>query len=173
MDMAVARVFAIWRRSTFSRSISSQTLTHSSTRRIPPRTARKLRVIFPLVLGAITADTLSTQRELKDLERDHERLRRELDARLAAARAWEAEVESYYLQARGLGLLPDSEAPAAGWPLDKYILELRKVPALVQAMDIPDVREGTNEAAAVEFSRVADEEDQLAQETGLIRRRLG
>jgi hypothetical protein len=99
-------------------------------------------------------------------------LRRELEARLAAAKAWEAEVESYYLQARGLGLLPDSEAIAPSWSLEKYILELRKVPTLVQSMDIPDVKEGTNEAAAVEFSRVANEEDQLAQETGLIRRRL-
>ena len=41
--------------------------------------------------------------------------RRELDARLSAARAWEAEVESYYLQARALGLLPDSPPPEAGW----------------------------------------------------------
>jgi len=56
--------------------------------------------------------------------------------------------------------------------LEKYILELRKVPTLIQSMDIPEVKEGTNEAAAVEFSQVADEEDQLAQETGLIRRRL-
>ena len=132
----------------------------------------KLRIIFPLALGAITASTLATQRELKDLEREHERLRRELEARLAAAKAWEAEVESYYLQARGLGLLPDSEAIAPNWSLDKYILELRKVPTLVQSMDIPDVKEGTNEAAAVEFTRVANEEDQLAQETGLVRRRL-
>jgi hypothetical protein len=132
----------------------------------------KLRIIFPLALGAITASTLATQRELKDLEREHERLRRELEARLAAAKAWEAEVESYYLQARGLGLLPDSEAIAPNWSLEKYMLELRKVPALVQSMDIPDVKAGTNEAAAVEFSRVANEEDQLAQETGLVRRRL-
>ena len=132
----------------------------------------KLRIIFPLALGAITASTLAAQRELKDLEREHERLRRELEARLAAAKAWEAEVESYYLQARGLGLLPDSEAATPGWSLEKYILELRKVPMLIQSMDIPEVKEGTNEAAAVEFSQVADQEDQLAQETGLIRRRL-
>lgn len=132
----------------------------------------KLKVIFPLVLGAVTASTLAVQRELRDLEREHERLRRELDARLNSARAWEAEVESYYLQARGLGLLHDSEAPAAGWSLEKYILELGKVPALVRAMDIPDVQEGTGEAAAVEFNRVISDEDQLAQETGSIRRRL-
>lgn len=132
----------------------------------------KLRIIFPLVLGAINSTTLAKQRELKDTEREHERLRRELDARLNAARAWAAEVESYYLQARGLGLLPGSEPPAAGWSLDKYLLELQRVPALVRAMDIPDVQEGTNEAAAVEFNRVVNEEDQLAQETGSIRRRL-
>ena len=89
----------------------------------------KLRIIFPLALGAIDANTLAKQRELRDTEREHERLRRELDARLAAARAWEAEVESYYLQARALGLLPDSPPPEAGWILDKYILELQKVPA--------------------------------------------
>jgi len=99
-------------------------------------------------------------------------LRRELDARLNAARAWETEVESYYLQARGLGLLAGSEPHVAGWSLDKYILELRRVPALVKAMDIPDVQEGTNEAAAVELNHVVSDEDQLAQETGSIRRRL-
>jgi DNA repair ATPase RecN len=132
----------------------------------------KLRIIFPLVLGAINASTLATQRELKDAEREHERLRRELEARLSAARAWEAEVESYYLQARGLALLPDSQPPAADWPLEKYILELQKVPALVRTMDIPDVQEGTNEAAATEFNRVVNEEDRLAQDIGSTRRRL-
>jgi hypothetical protein len=132
----------------------------------------KLRIIFPLVLGAINASTLATQRELKDTEREHERLRREMEARLGAARAWEAEVESYYLQARGLALLPDSQPPAPDWPLEKYILELQKVPGLVRAMDIPDVQEGTNEAAATELNRVVSEEDQLAQEIGSVRRRL-
>jgi hypothetical protein len=132
----------------------------------------KLRIIFPLVLGAIDSDTLAKQRELKDAEREHDRLRRELEARLAAARAWEAEIESYYLQARGLGLLPDSQPPAADWPLEKYMLELRKVPELVRTMDIPDIREGTNEAGAEEFTRVVNEEDALAQEIGSLRRRL-
>jgi hypothetical protein len=55
---------------------------------------------------------------------------------------------------------------------DKYMLELGRVPTLVRALDIPDVQEGTNEAAAVELNRVVSEEDQLAQETGSIRRRL-
>lgn len=132
----------------------------------------KLRIIFPLVLGAVNANTLAKQRELKDTEREHDRVRRELEARLAAAAAWEAEIESYYLQARGLGLLPNSEAPAPNWPLEKYVLELQRVPTLVRAMDIPDVQEGTNESAAAEFNRVVNDEDQLAQQVGSLRRRL-
>jgi hypothetical protein len=133
----------------------------------------KLRIIFPLALGAIDASTLAKQRELKDTERDHDRLRRELDARLAAARSWEAEVESYYLQARALGLLPDSPPPEAGWPLDKYILELQKVPQTVRTMDLPDIREGTSEAAVTELTQLLSDEDRLSQEIGYIRRRLG
>lgn len=132
----------------------------------------KLRIIFPLVLGAVDATTLAKQRELKDTEKEHDRLRRELEARLSSARAWEAEVESYYLQARSLGLLPGSAAPQQGWTLDKYILELQNVPVRVRDMDIPDVQEGTSEAASVELTRIVDEEDRLAQEIGSIRRRL-
>lgn len=133
----------------------------------------KLRVIFPLVLGAIDANTLAKQRELKDTERKHDRLKRELDARLNAAHAWEAEIESYYLQARSLGLMPDSPPHEAGWSLDKYILELQKVPETIRTMDIPDIKEGTSEAAAVELTLLINEEDRLAQEIGSIRRRLG
>lgn len=132
----------------------------------------KLRTIFPLVLGSIDAATLAKQRELKETEREYDKLRRELEARTTAARAWEAEVESYYLQAKGLGLLADSPSPGADWGLNKYLLELRRVPDSVRKMDLPDVQEGTNEAATGEFVRVAAEEDQLAQDTGSLKRRL-
>lgn len=132
----------------------------------------KLRIIFPLVLGSIDATTLAKQRELKDAEREYDKLRREFEARTTAARAWEAEVESYYLQAKGLGLLADAPSPGPDWRLDKYLLELRRVPDSVRQMDLPEVREGTNEAASGEFVRVAAEEDQLAQDTGSLKRRL-
>jgi len=132
----------------------------------------KLRIIFPLVLGALDADTLAKQRELKDTEKDHDRLRRELDARLAAARAWEAEVEGYYLQAKSLGLLPNSPSPQPSWTLEKYILELQNVPETVRRLDIPDVQEGTSERAVAELTKLIGMEDQLGQEIGALRRRL-
>lgn len=132
----------------------------------------KLKVVFPLALGAIDASTLAKQHELKDTEREHDKFRRELEARLGAARAWEAEVESYYLQARALGLMPGSRSPEPNWTLDNFILELQKVPATVQTMDLPDVQEGTSEAAVTDLTHLINEEDRLGQEIGSIRRRL-
>lgn len=132
----------------------------------------KLRTIFPLVLGAIDATVLVKQRQLKDTEREYDRLNRELQARLHSARAWESEVESYYLQARSLGLLPDAANPEPGWHLDKYIGELQKVPQSVRKLDIPDIKEGTNEAAVKELTALLDEEDRLGQEVTSMRRRL-
>ncbi len=132
----------------------------------------KLRIIFPLVLGAINAATLAKQRELKDTEREHEKLRRELSARLDAANAWAGEVEAYYLQARSLGLLPNSLSPESNWTVDKYVRELQKVPEAVEKMDLPDVPPGTNETAVVELTRIVADEDQFSQQIGSIRRRL-
>jgi predicted nucleic acid-binding Zn-ribbon protein len=75
-------------------------------------------------------------------------------------------------QSRSLGLLPNSPAPEPTWVLDKYILELKKVPETIQTMDIPDIPEGTSEASVNELTSLINEEDRLGQEIGSIRRRL-
>ena len=132
----------------------------------------KLRAIFPMVLGAVDSSTLAKQRELKDLTKEHDKLRRELDARLGAAKAWEAEVESYYLQAKALGLLPDSPNPDATWNLDRYVIELTPVPENIKSLDIPEIKEGTSEEAVVQLTQILSEEDRLARQIGSVRQRL-
>lgn len=132
----------------------------------------KLRAIFPFVLGAVTASTLAKQRELKDVTKEHDKLRRELDARLDAAKAWEAEIESYYLQAKALGLLPNGPNPDLTWKLDRYVLELREVPESVKSLDIPQIKEGTGEEAVSNLTKILREEDDLARQIGSVRQRL-
>lgn len=132
----------------------------------------KLRVLFPLVLGAINASTLAKQSELKDTINEHDRLRRELDARLKSAKAWEAEIESYYLQAKALGLLPDAPNPDATWNLDRFVLELQSVPDTVKKLDIPGIKEGTGEEAVSQLTEILGEEDRLARQMGAVRQRL-
>ncbi len=132
----------------------------------------KLRAIFPLVLGAVNASTLAKQRELKDVTKEHDKLRRELDARLQAAKAWEAEIESYYLQAKALGLLPDAPNPDATWNLDRFVLELQPVPDNVKKLDIPEIKAGTGEEAVTQLTEILGEEDRLARQMGAVRQRL-
>lgn len=132
----------------------------------------KLRAMFPLVLGAVDSSTLAKQRELKDLTKEHDKLRRELDARLDAAKAWEAEVESYYLQAKALGLLPNSPNPDATWSLDRYVIELKPVPDNIKSLDIPEIKEGTSEDAVMQLTQILAEEDRLARQIGTVRQRL-
>ena len=132
----------------------------------------KLRAIFPLVLGAVNASTLAKQRELKDITKEHDKLQRELDARLGAAKAWEAEIESYYLQAKALGLLPNAPNPDATWNLDRFVLELQPVPDNVKNFDIPEIKEGTGEEAVAQLTEILGKEDHLARQIGGVRQRL-
>ncbi|RXK82170.1 DUF3732 domain-containing protein [Chlorobaculum sp. 24CR] len=132
----------------------------------------KLRAIFPLVLGAINATTLAKQRELKDITKEYEKLKRELNARLDAAKAWEAEIESYYLQAKALGLLPDSPYPDMTWNLDRFVHELLPLPDNVKNLDIPEIKEGTSEEAVTQLTELLGEEDSLARQIGSVRQRL-
>ena len=132
----------------------------------------KLRAIFPLVLGAVNASTLAKQRELKDITKEHNRSQLELKARLDAAKAWEAEIESYYLHAKTLGLLPNAPNPDATWNLDRFVLELQPVPYNVKNFDIPEIKEGTGEEAVAQLTKILGEEDRLARQIGGVRQRL-
>lgn len=132
----------------------------------------KLRAMFPFVLGAVDSSTLAQQRELKDLTREHDKLQRELDARLSAAKTWEAEVGGYYLHAKALGLLPNSQNPDASWRLEDYVLALKPLPDDVRRLDIPEIKEGTSEEAVKQLTQILGEEDRLALQIGSLRQRL-
>jgi len=133
----------------------------------------KLKLVFPLVLRAVDSSTLLQQRELRDLEREHERLSRELQARQNAKNSWAAEIESYYLQALSLGILPESPSPNSDWNLDKYLIELQKLPGSIRKLDIPDMKEGTNEAAIKELNELIAEEDRVLLSLNTAKTRLG
>jgi len=67
--------------------------------------ARKLREIFPLVLGAVDADTLVTQHRLAEVRRLLERRRRQFEALSGSLNDYAGEVRGRYLSAIDLGLI--------------------------------------------------------------------
>lgn len=80
----------------------------------------KLRTIFPLVLGAVTPETLALRHRLRELRRQQKAAQRDFDAAQAASRKWVAELRSKVALARELGLIasPVSEAVSAQEMID-------------------------------------------------------
>lgn len=72
--------------------------------------ARKIREIFPLVLGAVDADTLVKQHRLADVRRLLERKRRQLEVLRGSAQDYAGEVRGRYLNAIDLGFLSSDVA---------------------------------------------------------------
>ncbi|MBM4028352.1 MAG: DUF3732 domain-containing protein [Planctomycetes bacterium] len=132
----------------------------------------KLRTIFPLVTGEIDADTLSLQRELRDLITEHDGIRKEADELRNARRVWSAEVRSYYMQAREYGLLPDAPDPAEHWSPERYSQYLSQVPERLEKTPLPQIEEGATEAAVAEIQSLHRQEDDICSSMGRNRRKL-
>jgi hypothetical protein len=65
----------------------------------------KLRVVFPYVLDALSAETLAAQQQLAELRLELQRKQRELEKLRAVSARWVAEIHSWASDARELGLL--------------------------------------------------------------------
>lgn len=132
----------------------------------------KLRVIFPFVLGSITTDILLKQRELNELKRKGRLLQADLATRLRAAERWLGEIESYYIQARRYGLLPNGTDDRKGWTPERYLVELREVRNFLAHGRGPKAEPGLNERYVEELQTVIAQENDLAGKVGDLARRL-
>lgn len=132
----------------------------------------KLRTIFPLVTGEIDAETLSVQRQLKDLQAQQDRFERQANEMRKARDVWAAEIKSYYMQAREYGLLPNAPEPLDSWSIEDFIQHLRKVPSYLEEHPLPSVVEGATETAVVELQSLRQKEESICSEIGARRRKL-
>lgn len=132
----------------------------------------KLRVIFPFVLGSITTDILLKQRELNELKRQYRQLKADFDMRRRAAERWLGEIESYYIQARRYGLLPNGTDDRTEWPPERYLVELRAVSKSLEHDRGPKSEPGLNERYVEELQSVMAQENVLAGKVGDLTRRL-
>ena len=132
----------------------------------------KLKIIFPLVLGAIDSDTLAKQKQLDELEAQARRIQRDLYTLRNANRVWEAEIQSYYLQAKEYGIISGEPGKTDSWSIRDYISELKKVPPAIETLDIPRVSDEAIGSAAKEIADLIRQEDELSRQIGIRRRRL-
>jgi hypothetical protein len=132
----------------------------------------KLKTIFPLALGAANARSLEWKRELKELERDLDRSRSELEARQSATSVWVAELRSTYDQAQELGLLKDGDSPSPNWGYEDYLTRLEEAIARVNEGNLPSVSPGATEEAARQLAVLREEDSAFARRIAALRRKL-
>ncbi|MCH8012993.1 MAG: DUF3732 domain-containing protein [Candidatus Marinimicrobia bacterium] len=132
----------------------------------------KLKIIFPLVFGAIDSETLAKQRQLTELEAQARKVQRDLATLHNANRVWEGEIQSYYLQAKEYGLISSPSESTEGWSIENYISELRKATATIETLDVPKISDEAIAIAAKEIAELIHQEDESSRQIGIRRRRL-
>lgn len=86
---------------------------------------KKLRTVFPLVLGAVSASDIAGEHETAELEAKHRRLKAQKERRERAAETWKADALALHGRAVDLGLLPaTTPRPTA---MNAAIADLRDV----------------------------------------------
>ncbi len=128
----------------------------------------RLKTIFPYVLGALSAEILGARWELDALRKVLRRKENELKAARNASDRWRAEATNWLEQAKELGLLPEAPQIPADWLKQ---IEMLKVVAQARAIDSV-VTTATVENTLDKVAFLRTQEDALATELGLARRRL-
>ena len=127
----------------------------------------KLRTVFPYVLGALSAEGVAAQHELRWIRRRREQKERELRALREVSERWMAELRASVLKARELGLLGD-EVPRAA--TQEVLLEL--LGKVVRRDAVPEVEEKGIEGTVAELLELEGEERVVDGELVSLRRRL-
>ena len=132
----------------------------------------KLKVIFPLVLGAITSDILIKQRKLKDLQKEFQKKQEWYDSKKKIINRWISDVKTYYIQAQELGINSDYVEDRADWSIEKYKDELIKIKDFISTKDLPIIAPGFSEKFIRELQRLIEDEDRISQELAEVRMRF-
>ena len=132
--------------------------------------ARKLREVFPLVLGAVDANTLIMQHRLAEVRHLLERKRRQLEGLRGSIEDYAGEVRGRYLNAIDLGLL---RADVASIDLAETRVLLSRLQDLVR-IGLEDARPETDSVsfgAAARLAELRHHESSIAQQIASLRLR--
>lgn len=128
----------------------------------------KLKMVFPYVLKAVTADILAAEHELRSVRRELARKQRELENLRRVSTRWLAELRAWALQAREFGLVDQPIAEDADRTSLMVILEEVVEEKTYTVPSADGINEAINELVELE-----DEERTIATELRGLRRRLG
>lgn len=130
----------------------------------------RMKMIFPMVLGAITNEHLASRRELREIEAEIQREERKLQKLLGAADDWRSRVAGLFHQAVEFGLLADQKT--SKWTTTDYISKLRDLPTFLRENPIPSLDEGLTELSVTQLAEFREREGTLATDLAVQRTHL-
>lgn len=104
----------------------------------------KLKTIFPLALGLVTAESLEIERRLNTLREELRKKQAFLDEKNKFREAFLVEAKSNYLKALELGLLNDAPFPEEHWRMNDYLNYLVQIPERIKTFKLPVIDIGSS-----------------------------
>jgi hypothetical protein len=129
---------------------------------------QKLRSILPYVLGAISAETLAKRHQLQQVQRELRRKEQELAVVQSISERWRATAQARLAEARDLGLLTSD---SSSQPDHQTILQTLRQVTTANRPDVNVTSDSLKEGIE-ELNKLNTEEQNLAQELSVLRKRL-
>lgn len=104
----------------------------------------KLRTIYPLALGLVTAESLEIERRLNTLREELRKKQAFLDEKNKFREAFLVEAKSNYIKALELGLINDAPFPEEHWHINDYLNYLIQIPERIKSFKLPVIDIGSS-----------------------------
>jgi hypothetical protein len=104
----------------------------------------KLRTIFPLALGLVTAESLEIESRIKTLREELRRKQAFLEDKNKFRDAFLVDAKANYIKALELGLLTEAPFPEDHWRINDYLNYLIQIPERVKSFQLPVIDIGSS-----------------------------
>ncbi len=124
----------------------------------------KLRQVFPLILGIVTADELRWKQQLALLKGEYAKAEKALKANREIADNWKVELHGYYSRAQEVGLLSGGPIASSDWTVDRFVKYLEQVVKEFSEDKLPLLNEQCTERAVDELVSLKEEEEETSRD---------
>lgn len=119
---------------------------------------KKLKNIFPFILGAVDAEGLIANEEMKKIDQRIKAIEREQELFKKSLEKWLGEIRGTYEKAKEFGLLAKRPDPSEAWEATEYLRILKEIPPAVMKVGLPMIEEGATNTVTnrIKFLRMRE-----------------
>lgn len=121
----------------------------------------KLKTIFPLALGLVTAESLEIERRLATLKEELRKKQLLFEEKNRIKDAFLIEAKSDYLKALELGILNDTPFPEEYWNINDYLNYLVQIPEKIKTFKLPKIDVGSSNKVSNYISKLQKNEKEI------------